>query len=113
MRITPGTCNDPVGYEVAATSDAITVQFACSESDSTHVIEQLRAHFPDAVCSQARDVLAERRHQFTSSAALVVGDLIPIAVSARSQRQTILEPLNGEVKSATAKNLPKDACQIC
>lgn len=51
------TCTAPVSYEVVGTSDAITVQFACSEVDVSHVMEQLRAHFPDAVCSETEDAL--------------------------------------------------------
>lgn len=66
------TCAAPVSYEVVATSDAITVQFACAEQDSDHVIEQLRAHFPDAVCSIGDDAFESRGRILTESNALVV-----------------------------------------
>lgn len=66
------TCTGPVSYEITGTSDAITLQFVCSEADSSQVIEQLRAHFPDAVIGPAADALREREHLLVPRHALVV-----------------------------------------
>lgn len=66
------TCRDQVSYEIVGTSEAITVQFACSEEDADHVIEQIRAHFPDAVCSATDDALDDRDYLLTKSGVLVV-----------------------------------------
>lgn len=53
------TCEGPIGFEVVGTSDAITIQIACAERDLSHVQEQIRAYFPEAVVSEVSGFLAD------------------------------------------------------
>ena len=52
------TCSRPVSFEILGTSESVTFQIACARADALHVEAQLRAHFPDAVCSIWTDTLA-------------------------------------------------------
>ncbi len=52
------SCAYPVSFEVVGTPEAVSVQFACRASDSGHVRQQLRAHFPDVTIAEAEDALA-------------------------------------------------------
>jgi len=45
-------CTRPVSFEVVGLPTAITVQIACSESDTGQVWQQLQAYFPDAVLTE-------------------------------------------------------------
>jgi hypothetical protein len=53
------TCRQPISFELVGTSEAITLQFATSETDAPQVRDQLRAYFPDAVLSEAPGFLAK------------------------------------------------------
>lgn len=50
-------CWSPVSFEIIGQPDRITMQVACQASDRHHVWPQLRAHFPDAVCTETADPL--------------------------------------------------------
>jgi hypothetical protein len=43
----------PIGYEVAGTAEAISIQLVCSTNDRAQVVRHLKAYFPDAVISNA------------------------------------------------------------
>ncbi len=53
------TTRAPVSFEVVGTPEAIVVQIACATFDVRQVQDQLRAYFPDAVVSEAGDVLTD------------------------------------------------------
>jgi len=46
-------CACPVSFEVIGTRDAIRIQLACREEDAPQLQQQLAAHFPDAVVTDA------------------------------------------------------------
>ncbi len=46
-------CACPVSFEVVGARDAIRIQLACREEDAPQVQQQLAAHFPDAVVTDA------------------------------------------------------------
>ncbi|MBI3735917.1 ATP-binding protein, partial [Candidatus Sumerlaeota bacterium] len=52
-------CSHPLAFEVIGTSEAITVQLVCRESDAAPVKEQLRAHFPEARVTGAQTYLGD------------------------------------------------------
>ena len=54
------SCTGPLSFEIIGTSDAIVVQLACRSSDASHVQDQLRAYFPDAVILETQGSLAEQ-----------------------------------------------------
>lgn len=47
------SCRHPASFEIVATQEGITVQFAASTQDVAHARGQLQAHFPEAVISEA------------------------------------------------------------
>jgi len=53
------TCAGPISFEVVATSESITIQMACALGDASHVREQIRAYFPEAVSSEERSSLVD------------------------------------------------------
>ncbi len=52
------TCSRSMSFEILGTSESVTFQIACARADALHVEAQLRAHFPEAVCSTWTDTLA-------------------------------------------------------
>ncbi len=54
------SCSTPVGFEVIGTTENVAIQLSCAEADGALVLEQARAHFPEAVCSTTQGRLAER-----------------------------------------------------
>ncbi len=53
------TCVAPVSFEVLATSESIRLQMASALSDASHVQEQVRAYFPEAVISEETNALVD------------------------------------------------------
>jgi hypothetical protein len=45
--------NHPVSFEIVANHSAISIQFACRESDEDHVYSQVKAYFPAAVLNKS------------------------------------------------------------
>lgn len=54
------TCPSPVGFEIIGTSETISVQLSCRETEAVPVAQQITAYFPEAV--------VDERHGFLSQA---------------------------------------------
>lgn len=52
-------CNEPVSFELIATSEQITVQYMCHETDRSFVKQQLKAYFPACSISEQKDALLQ------------------------------------------------------
>ncbi|NNG06552.1 MAG: hypothetical protein HKM90_02370, partial [Desulfobacteraceae bacterium] len=50
-------CSYPLSFEIIGSSDAIVVQFACRETDSIQVRQQLEAYFPEASVTESNEAL--------------------------------------------------------
>ncbi|MEK7795673.1 MAG: type IV secretion system DNA-binding domain-containing protein [Candidatus Hydrogenedentota bacterium] len=65
-------CQGPISFEIVGTDDAIVVQYVCQEPDRQHLTQQLKAHFPDAMVSEARDYLDRHWQARLDSESVVV-----------------------------------------
>ncbi len=51
------TSTYPVSFEIIGSEKSITVQFACRESDSLYISQQIHAFFPDAIITVGQNLL--------------------------------------------------------
>ncbi len=54
-----GSCANPVSFEIVATGNRITVQYACSTDDARFLKSLVKANFPQAVVMDREDALKE------------------------------------------------------
>ena len=57
-----GTLDHPLSFEIVGTSEGVTVQFACRESDAWHFKEALSAYVPSASVTERESQLEEIWH---------------------------------------------------
>ena len=67
-----GQVEAPVSFEVVASSEVIVVQFTCASSNARQLLEQLRAHFPEAIFSEGTDVIANEWGPGLSNQSVIV-----------------------------------------
>lgn len=63
--------NDPIAFEILASSGAISLQLVCTAGDSAHAREQFRAHHPDVVVAEGSDLLKKYWDQASGDSLVV------------------------------------------
>ena len=59
LLLSVGTLDHPLSFEIVGTSEGVTVQFACRESDAWHFKEALAAYVPSAHITERESQLEE------------------------------------------------------
>lgn len=72
LLLSLSTCPSPVSFEVIGTSETISVQFSCRETEAVPMAEQITAYFPEAVVDQRKDFLVQAWQQAAWHDRLVV-----------------------------------------
>jgi len=57
--LTVSNCSLPLSFEIIGTSESISVQFVCRETDLSHVTSELHAYFPSLILEVKDDFLAK------------------------------------------------------
>ena len=92
-------CGAPIAYEVVGTSDGIRAQYACRESDSDQVQQQLQAHVPDAMVGRRGQALKDQWRSRNASVVVDFGLSQEFIRPLRTSRNFAPDPLIGVVAS--------------
>lgn len=63
LLLSLSTCPSPVSFEIIGTSETISVQLSCRETETVPIAQQITAYFPEAVVDERHGFLAQAWQQ--------------------------------------------------